>query len=1143
MTDTTPFIHLRNHSAYSMLEGAIKIPKLIDLSKKHQMPAVALTDRNNVFGAMEFALAAQSAGIQPIFGVTLHVVVAQLNEDQPRYSEFVLLAASETGYQNLIKLVSLAYQNPHPLLGACVSFEEMCTHNAGLICLTGGVKGALGQFLTLAKEGLPDHLAKLTTYFEGRLYLEIQRHELETEEALEEKFLKLAFDHHIPIVATNQPFYPTREFYKAHDTLLCIARGLVVTEEERQSPSEEHYFKSQTEMKELFSDLPEAVLNTAHIAQQCHFLLQGRAPILPSFSIFTGVPDAEELRNQVKEGLEARLEAHKDYIKDKQPYFDRMEEELEIIISTGFPGYFLIVADFIKWANEQGIAVGPGRGSGAGSLVAWALTITGLDPLRFGLLFERFLNPERVSLPDFDIDFCQDRRDEVIAYVRDKYGADKVAQIITFGKLQAKMVVRDVGRALGLPYGQVDGIAKLIPNNPANPVTLKEAIEGEPQLQEMQEDEPNVAELLEIGQQLEGLYRHASTHAAGVVIGDRPLTELVALYSDFASPLMATQFNMKYVEMTGLVKFDFLGLKTLSVIQHTVELLKTRGIEIDIPTIPLDDIATYEMLKQAETVGVFQVEGAGMRDVIKKISPDCFEELIAIVALYRPGPMDNIPKYIACKHGQEKVTYLHPKLEDILSESYGIMIYQEQVMQAAQLLAGYSLGAADLLRRAMGKKVKEEMDAQRKIFTEGATKHGIDQKKASEIFDQMAKFAGYGFNKSHAAGYALMLYQTAYLKANYPEAFLAASMTYELTNTDKLRIFVEDVKRVGIPLLPPDINKSETQFSLEENDEGVLCIRYALGALKNVGQAILDQIIAERRQNGAYKSLEDYLKRVDPKCLNKGQFTNLIASGAFDRLHENRAQLTESLEALVGYAQTQKKSKAKGMRSFFEDDHELTALKLAPQREWRETEKVAREFAAFGFYFSSHPLDSYTGQLDKITSLTSADLQGTFPEGRHRMAAVIMDFKERISKQGKRYGFLTFSDHRGVFESVVFSEGIAEYRQYFDKSPPVPLIITVQVKIDKEAEGLEEGGRRVRMSLLDMKPLSSEVIQNEKQLHLIVKSPEDLAHIKEVMAKAAPGHVQIALSVMYEGQVTRMKLGRRLNFSAQQLDELERLMA
>ncbi len=831
------YVHLKVHSAFSLLEGAITIPRLAKLAVAHGFPALGLTDTNNLFGALEFADKLADAGVQPIVGCTLQIDFGERKQGNGAartptgahamrshaVGPIALIASNARGYQNLMKLASRAYFDPGEDDVPHLQVERLQSLADGLLALTGGPDGPIDTALKQGQRELAEaRLRTLHTIFGDRLYVEVQRHGLQHEIATEPELLDLAYAQALPIVATNEVYFASADDYEAHDALLCIADGKYLTEDDRRRVSREHYFKSAAEMTELFADLPEALANTIEIAKRCAFRPKGRKPILPRYvRARADASEAEvleletaELRAQAEAGLEQRWAAVGPALGfTREDYQKRLTFEVDVISKMKYPGYFLIVADFIKWAKSNGIPVGPGRGSGAGSVVAWALTITDLDPLRFGLLFERFLNPERVSMPDFDIDFCQDRRDEVIRYVQQKYGADRVAQIITHGKLQARAVLRDVGRVLQMPYGQVDKLCKLVPNNPTNPVTLPQAIESEPRLQEARDSDPVVARLLEIAQKLEGLYRHASTHAAGMVIGDRPLDELVPLYRDPKSSFPITQFNWKLVEAAGLVKFDFLGLKTLTVLQKAVALIKRgRGVDIDLATVPLDDAKSYELLAKADTVGVFQLEGTGMRDSLKRLRPDRFEDIIAMVALYRPGPMDNIPTYINRKHGEEPVDCLHRMLEPILKETYGVIIYQEQVMQIAQVMAGFSLGEADLLRRAMGKKDKREMAQQKTRFVEGAVKSGVKKADAEYIFELVDKFAGYGFNKSHAAAYALVSYHTAYLKANYREEFLAASMTLDMGNTDKLAMYTAEARKSGIAIQPPCINASEVDF-------------------------------------------------------------------------------------------------------------------------------------------------------------------------------------------------------------------------------------------------------------------------------------------------------------------------------------------
>ena len=822
MAEAPAFIHLRTHSAYSLSEGALPVKQLAGMAKDMGMPALAITDTGNLFGALEFAEALAEKGVQPIIGCTLRVEFGDQPVDprgggpQRRLPSLALLAKDAVGYANLMKLSSRAYLDSPDHTEPHVPFAMLAELSAGLICLSGGPAGPINEAIVAGQSSLArGRLEKLHAAFGDRLYVELQRHGLEPETRAEPVLIDLAYDMGLPLVATNEAYFAAQEDFAAHDALICIAESEVVAAEDRRRLTPEHYFKSQREMVTLFADLPEALENSVEIARRTAYWPKSVAPILPVFA--EGSDEGEVLRAQARADLGVRIRVNglvPGYT--EEDYYQRLEFELDVIIGMKFPGYFLIVADFIKYAKANGIPVGPGRGSGAGSLVAYALTITDLDPLRFNLLFERFLNPERVSMPDFDIDFCQDRRDEVIAYVQRKYGVSRVAQIITFGKLQARAVIRDVGRVLQMPYGQVDRLSKMIPNNPANPVTLKQAIEGEPKLQEERDRDAVVRNMLETGMKLEGLYRHASTHAAGVVIGDRPLEELVPLYRDPRSTIPATQFSMKWVEKAGLVKFDFLGLKTLTVIQKAELMIRRGKPDFDITRIPFDDPLTYQMLAAGDTVGVFQLESSGMRDVLRKMKADCIEDIIAIVALYRPGPMDNIPKFIACKKGEEKPDYLHPLLEPVLKETYGVTVYQEQVMQIAQILSGYSLGEADLLRRAMGKKIQSEMDAQKERFVQGAVAKGVEAERAATIFELVDKFAGYGFNKSHAAAYAVVAYQTAYLKANFPTEFLAASMTLDLGNTDKLQMFRREAQRMGVKIAAPSVNASGVEFDVDD---------------------------------------------------------------------------------------------------------------------------------------------------------------------------------------------------------------------------------------------------------------------------------------------------------------------------------------
>ncbi len=1083
------FVHLRVHSAYSLLEGALRLDALAKLAAADKMPALGLCDSGNLFGALEFSEKMASAGIQPIVGCQLAVdfmddvdVGNRHRSGSVRLANLVLLASSEVGYQNLVYLVSRSFIDtdpggpPHVVLG---QLEERAE---GLIALTGGSRGPVDQALLAGFEGAAsERLLRLAGAFDDRLYVELQRHGMPEEIAAEGALVDLAYRHGIPLVATNEPFFPTSEDFEAHDALMAISEGAVIAEEGRRRLTPEHWFKPRADMVELFADLPEATASTVEIAMRCTYRPEARGPILPRFAGKDADPEtadeleAEALRTAAKKGLAGRLAA-KGIAPDAtaDDYEKRLAYELDVIIGMKYQGYFLIVADFIQWAKERSIPVGPGRGSGAGSLVAWSLTITDIDPIRFGLLFERFLNPERVSMPDFDVDFCQDRRDEVLLYVQEKYGADHVAQIITFGTLQARAVLRDVGRVLQMPYGQVDRLCKLVPQNPANPVTLAEAEEDEPRLQAAREAEPIVGRLLDIGRKLEGLHRHASTHAAGIVIGDRPLDQMVPLYSDPRSIMPVTQFNMKWVEQAGLVKFDFLGLKTLTVLDAAVKLVAKRGETVDLASIRLDDEKTFEMLARGEAVGVFQLESAGMRRALVDMKPDRFEDLVVLVALYRPGPMENIPTYCARKLGREKVTYLHPRLEPILEPTYGIITYQEQVMRIAQDLAGYSLGEADLLRRAMGKKIRSEMAKQEGRFIDGAVQRGLSKSDAQAIFDACAKFADYGFNKSHSAPYALLTYQTAYMKANYPAEFLAASMTLETTNTDKIAEFRREAMRMGIPVDAPSVASSGSTFAVEDGR-----VLYSLAAIKAVGQQAVEHLV-EVRADRPFKDVGDFADRINPRIVGRRTLEALVAAGAFDSLEPNRASLFAGLDHVLGRASRATDNAAAGQDELFGSMPE--ALNLPSVNDWLPAERLQREYAAVGFYLSAHPLDEYAGVLERMRVQRWSDFAEQVRAGvtAGRLAGTVTGKQERRTRTGGRMGIVQLSDPTGQYEVVLFSEALAQYRDLLEVGQSVVALVTAEVRpeginlriqsiepLDKAADGLQ----RLRVFIRDDQPL------------------------------------------------------------------------
>jgi len=1041
------FIHLRVHTEHSLLEGALPVKALVGLCKARGVPAVAVTDTNNLFAALEFSVTATDAGVQPILGcqIDLQLAPRALGERPRPPAPVVLLVQSEAGYLNLMKLNSCLYLREGGALPH-VTLDELCAHAGGLICLSGGPEGAVGALIQAgqmpAAEGLMTRLAQA---FAGRFYVELQRHPGEdgtltaAEAATERGFVEMAYAMDLPLVATNDVHFPDAKMYEAHDALLCIKDGAYVDQAQpRRRLTPAHGFKTEAEMAALFADLPEALENTVEIARRCAFKAAKRPPILPRFA----EDEVEELRRQAHAGLAARL-AVIPHAAPVAEYEKRLEFELGIIEQMGFPGYFLIVADFIQWAKAQNIPVGPGRGSGAGSLVAYALTITDLDPLRYSLLFERFLNPERVSMPDFDIDFCMDRREEVIRYTQDRYGREKVGQIITFGALLSKAAVRDVGRVLQLPYGQVDKLSKLIPLEGVKPVSITKALADEPRLREAAREEV-VGRLLGFAEQIEGLLRNASTHAAGVVIGDRPLDELVPLYRDPRSDMPATQFNMKWVEAAGLVKFDFLGLKTLTVIQNAIDLLRLRGVEVDIARIPLDDAKTYELYASARTVAVFQVESSGMMDALKRMKPTCIEDIVALVALYRPGPMENIPTYCEVKNGLRPLESIHPSIDHILKETQGIIVYQEQVMEIAQVMAGYSLGGADLLRRAMGKKKPEEMAIERPKFITGAVANGVDEKKAGEVFDLLEKFANYGFNKSHAAAYAVVSYQTAWLKANHPVEFMAAVMNCDIHLTDKLNIFKREVDRLDIPVIAPCVNRSLATFSVADG-----AVVYALGALKNVGVEAM-RLIEQARGDTPFADLIDFARRVDMKRIGKRPLEMLVRAGGFDALERNRRMVFDHLDALIAWSAAVQEQAGSGQVSLFAGGDDLPPPRLRRVDDWLPTERLAAEHMAVGFYLSGHPLDDYAAALKRKDVLSLTDVTARAARGPlvAKMAGAVGARQERKSARGNRYAFVQMSDPTGLYEVTVFSDVLDVARPLLE--PGQNVVLTIEATMEAE---------------------------------------------------------------------------------------------
>jgi DNA polymerase-3 subunit alpha len=1109
MTPEAPrFIHLRVRTALSLLQSMIRPKDLAKWAAGNAAPAVAVTD-DNLFAALELAEALTEQGVQSITGLTLSVAEPGVSGES---GTLALLAQSETGYRNLMKLSSASFLTPvgndHQ-----VALATVLEHADGLICLTGGAGGLLNRRAAAGKSPeVRARLQELQTAFGDRLYVELQRHGLPEEAAAEGVLVELAYELGLPLVATCDVRFAKPEQHPVHDVLLCIANSAYVSQADRPRASPQQYLKSPAEMMAAFADLPEALESTVEIARRCAFRPTKHKPILPPFDTKRGRDEAGELKAQAEAGLKERLKVVQPAA-ELSVYQERLAYELGIIERMGFPGYFLIVADFIKWAKSHDIPVGPGRGSGAGSLVAWVLTITDLDPIRFGLLFERFLNPERVSMPDFDIDFCQERRGEVIEYVRQRYGADRVSQIITFGTLQARAVLRDVGRVLQLPFGQVDKLAKLVPFNPAKPPTLAEAREMEPKLDEAIEAEEEVAHLFETAQQLEGLYRNASTHAAGIVIGDRPLVELVGLYRDPRSDIPASQFNMKWAEAAGLVKFDFLGLKTLTVIDRAIKMIADKGVAVDLARLPLDDVKTYEMLQKGDVVGVFQVESQGMRRALVDMVPDRFEDLVVLVALYRPGPMANIPTYCNRKKGLEETTYfndaLTPWLKPILEPTFGIITYQEQVMQIARDLAGYSFGEADLLRRAMGKKIRAEMDKQRVRFMEGAIAKGIAEADADMTFEACAKFADYGFNKSHSAPYALLTYQTAWLKANHPVEFLAASMSLDAGNTDKLAVFFQEARRMGVEVRPPDINSSCADFTVEEG-----AVRYALGAIKGVGKPAM-QSVEMARQSGPFEDLQNFAERVDPRLVNRRCFEALAKAGAFHPLEPNRARAHAAAPVLSALASAAEQDRTSNQVSLF-GDQPKQQIRLPDAPAWGESDRLDNELASVGFFLSGHPLDDLLGTMrSRVTLAAEREVVGR-ERSMLTMIGVVRARVEKPAKTGGKFAIVTLSDPSGEYELFVNDELLQASRDTLDVGGRV--IVTVRVrKVEEE----------LRFSMDSVKELTKASIGAHETL-LVRLSPDAplsrIASVAEGLRKApsrnALGAIHLEIPVEGDRLVT-----------------------
>lgn len=1125
-----PFVPLRILSAYSMLEGAIDPKGIAKRARELGFPAAAITDRNGLYGAMEFSQACASAGVQPIIGALLAVSRPDRPDAvAPAYDWLPLYAQDEAGYSNLCALTSAAHLDRPLEEPAHVTFEKLAEHTGGLIALTGGAEGAMARLIAEGQDyaaiGYADRLLQL---FPGRVYVEIARTLDPVEGASEGGLIDIAHQLDLPLVATNPANFAEADFHDAHDAMLCIAHSGYVDNDDRIKSSPDAWIKPARDMRLLFADLPEALANTLVVAQRCAVMAPKRDPILPKV--------VGDLEVDAAAGLERRLTRIPEA--GHEVYRKRLAFELDVIVSMGFAGYFLIVADFIKWAKEQGIPVGPGRGSGAGSVVAWSLTITDLDPIKLGLLFERFLNPERVSMPDFDIDFCETRREEVIRYVQAKYGRDQVAQIITFGRLKARAVLKDTGRVLQMSYGHVDRLAKLVPNHPTDPWTLERALNGVSELAAEYRSDAQVRRLFDLALKLEGLPRHSSTHAAGVVIGDRPLSQLVPLYRDPRSDMPVTQFDMKYSESAGLVKFDFLGLKTLSVLKKACDLIEARtGTRPDLDGLEWDDEGVYALLQRGDTVGVFQLESEGMRRTLAAVRPSNFGDIIALVSLYRPGPMDNIGLFGDRKNGRAPIEYPHPLLEGILAETYGIFVYQEQVMQAAQILAGYTLGGADLLRRAMGKKIKSEMDAQRETFVSGCAGHNaIDAVKANELFDLIDKFAGYGFNKSHAAAYALLAYQTAWLKAHHREDFFAASMAFDISNTDKLSIFVDDMRRLGVTLLPPCINRSQADFSVERCDES-LAVRYALGALKGVGEGAMETLCVERTANGPFASIDDFADRIGARLLNRRQVESLAGAGAFDAIEHQRAAVFQSAETIIAVAAQAENARVSGQGGLFGgEEASIAAVRLPNGAHWSLAERMTQEKEAFGFYLSAHPVDRYRHLADAhhARSFGAICSMPAPVEGSRTgavMAGLVEDVRWRTSARGRRYAMATLSDASGQYFASCFDDLVSNDLEEAGRTGACALLT---VELDRKP-----GEELPRMTLKRLQLFEALAAGTRLRAELRLSDSSALSGLSALVSGSRGGRGEMIVLIPIESGTARLRLGRDFALDAELVARIE----
>ncbi len=1095
------FHHLKIHSQYSICEGAIKIDNLKEYSKENKIKSLGLCDTSNLCGALEFAEKISKAGTQPIIGTQINF------KFEDTIGLLPLFALNKEGYKRIIELSSLSFLKNNELLDPHVNFEELLIKDEGVAIFSGTVFGFFGTLFEKGKfSEIDDLYSKLKSKFQDRFYIEIQRHGDKNEKEFEKFNLSKSLKLEIPIIATNEVYYIDQNMHEAHDALICIKNKTYINEKNRLRLTNQHYLKSISEMRSLFEDIPEAIANNINFSLRCSFKPSSSNPILPNISSEKGGEADDILKLESTKGLSKRFEEIFDIQKNEillsqeyLKYKDRLDHELEIITKMKYSSYFLIVSDYINWAKKNDIPVGPGRGSGAGSLVAWCLSITDVDPIKFNLIFERFLNPDRISMPDFDIDFCEEKRDLVFEYLTKKY-KDSVAHIITFGKLKARMVIRDVGRVMGLSYGFVDSISKMIPFDPSRPQNLTECINGEPRLQKLIKEDTRIKKLTELSLKLEGLNRNVATHAAGVVIADQKLSEIVPLYKDFTANLLlpSTQFDMYSAENAGLIKFDFLGLKTLTVINNTQKLIREKVKGFNIQNIDFDDQKVFEILSSGKTVGLFQIESAGMREALMQMKPNHIEDIIALVALYRPGPMSNIPTYNDCKNGKQEPDYLHPLLEDILKPTYGVIIYQEQVMQIAQKLAGFTAGQADILRRAMGKKKRAELEKQKQNFIAGAVKNGISKDVAAGIFLKIEPFAEYGFNKSHAAAYAIISYQTAFLKTYYPKEFIAASMTMDISNQNKLNEFYEELKRLKIEIIRPDINECFADFKTDGKK-----FYYALGGIKAVGYEAISNIINERIKNGKFVSIDNFLKRVNPKDINKLQLEGLVKAGAFDSLNENRQSLLRSIPNFISKSKNFFENKSANQIDLFGENQDEINDIIFKINDWEFEERLSKEFEAVGFFISDHPLNQYREVFEDYKIIDYQKFVNNTEIKETNIAVTLLKIQERKTSKGNSYAVLKLSDLTSVFELFIFSDLLELNREILKEGSSFILTII---------KSLNEENRFTRINVQKIASLKDLINRPIKEVLFKIKSLKELDEISKFLINKGETTVKININ-------------------------------